>query len=194
VRVHRQANAGLAEARNAGIRLARGRYILPLDCDDAIDARYLEGTVALLEESGADIVGTDMMIFGARQGSWKVDPCAGLKALLAENRMVYCSLYRREAWEAVGGYNPNMTAGYEDWDFWVGCAERGLRFAHLREPLFYYREKEASMLTTARRWDRPLRARLVLNHPRCYSVAELEAAGRILAEQPLPPMKVPSRA
>ena len=49
LRLLEQPNAGLAHARNNGIRAARGRYILPLDADDALDAAFLARTVAVLD-------------------------------------------------------------------------------------------------------------------------------------------------
>lgn len=33
---------GLSSARNAGIEIAKGEWILPLDADDKIGIRYLE--------------------------------------------------------------------------------------------------------------------------------------------------------
>ena len=44
IRLIRQANGGLAAARNAGIAAARGRYILPLDADDRLAPLMLERT------------------------------------------------------------------------------------------------------------------------------------------------------
>ena len=35
-------NGGLSSARNAGIEIAKGEWILPLDADDKIGERYLE--------------------------------------------------------------------------------------------------------------------------------------------------------
>jgi len=188
-------NAGLANARNAGIRAAHGRYLLPLDADDALDPEFLARTVPTLEaDPGLSIVSTDVALFGARTGVWSTDRPFDLAHLVEANGLAYCSLYRREVWERTGGYRANMSAGYEDWDFWVGAAEAGFRCAHHAEPLFLYREKAASMLGDARRHHRALRAQLLLNHPGLLDDAGRAEATRILAEAPLPPAKAATEA
>lgn len=190
LRLIRQENSGLAAARNLGIAAARGRYVLPLDCDDGIDPTYLEKTVGALEAApSAGIAATDTATFGAQETSWCLERPFEPEVLREANVITYCSLYRREVWEVVGGYNPNMSAGYEDWDFWIGCAERGVRAVYVREPLFFYRVKPQSMITSALRRDRELRARIVLNHPTLYEAARQAEAARILAGAPLPPVK-----
>lgn len=190
IRLLRQVNAGLAAARNAGMAASGGRYLLPLDSDDALDPVFLARTVAILEaRSEVAIVGTDALLFGATQGIWVTEPEAPLSRLLGSNRLNYCSLFRREVWESVGGYNPNLTVGYEDWDLWIGAKEQGFEAAHLPEPLFLYRTKAESMLTKAKAWDKVLRARLLLNHPGLFDPATLAEARRLLEERPLPPPK-----
>ena len=185
-RLIRQANSGLAAARNAGVAAARGRYILPLDSDDAIDAPYLERTVALLEREDVDIVATDGVMFGARTDGIALQPHRLWENVHRANCLNYCSLYRREVWDEAGGYNPNMTRGYEDWDFWVGCRAAGHRVGHLAEPVFFYRVKEESMYTAAVRHDKQLRARIALNHPTLYPEPVLAEARALLDREPLP--------
>jgi|GEM_PF-6028891 len=191
IRLIEQENAGLSNARNAGLRVARGRYLLPLDADDALDPTFLARTVEILErEPGVSIVHTDVAIFGARRGIWSTARPFDVTNLANENGLAYASLYRREVWEKVGGYRANMTAGYEDWDFWLSAAAAGLRAQHVPEALMLYREKSgASMLVEARRHDAALRARLMLNHPQLYPGEQLEGATRTLAASPLPAVK-----
>ncbi|BDG07078.1 glycosyltransferase family 2 protein [Anaeromyxobacter paludicola] len=182
----RQENAGLAEARNAGIRMARGRYVLPLDADDAIDATFLEKTVGALEANpDCSVAFVDVVRFGAESGIWKMGPWDE-DTLRRRNVAVCTSLFRREVWETLGGYNPNMVFGYEDYDFWVGCIERGMKAVHVPEPLFFYRVKQSSMVSGAMRNHVPLYCRVILNHPRFFPQAAVDEARRYLEANPLP--------
>jgi glycosyltransferase involved in cell wall biosynthesis len=168
IRLIRQANRGLAPARNAGIEASKGRYLLPLDADDMLAPSFLERTVALLEASPSlAIAYTDHERFGESTAT-VANPEFSAFLVPATNLLNYCSLFRREVWEAVGGYNPNMKLGYEDWDFWVGAVERGYRGARIPEPLLRYRIRSGSMITTAVQHDADLRRQMRANHPRLY--------------------------
>lgn len=166
----RQPNMGLAEARNAGVRATRGRYILPLDADDMLEPEMVERTVQVLSrDPSIAIAYTDLQRFGG--GAELIRAAEFDPSRLPEtNQLNYCSLYRQEVWDAVGGYNPNMTSGYEDWDFWVGAAERGYRARRLPEALFRYRIRGNSMYSTALRHDAELTRQLRLNHPATYRI------------------------
>jgi len=144
-RVIRQTNRGLAAARNVGIAAARGEYVLPLDCDDLIKPTFLERTVGVLEsDPSIGIVGTGVEYFGDREGVWDLPPYA-FPAFLFDNRLVCTCLFRKSDWEAVGGYNRNMSQGMEDWDFWISLVERGRGVVRLPDVLFRYRRHGVTM-------------------------------------------------
>lgn len=110
------------------MRFAKGSYILPLDADDKIAPTFLAQTVALLEANpGIAIAYTDWVYFGAHTTKRAALDYSFERLAKNENLFTCTSLYRKAAWEAVGGYNPNMTRGVEDWDFWIGCGGERLR-------------------------------------------------------------------
>ena len=43
-------NGGLSSARNAGVAISKGEYILPLDSDDFLDSGYLSTLVPVLQK------------------------------------------------------------------------------------------------------------------------------------------------
>lgn len=182
-------NGGLSDARNAGMRAARGRYLLPLDADDKLAPEFLQATVTLLNGNPEIAVAyTDLQCF---EGSTEVIPKGEFgQNLMLENRVAYCALFRREVWETVGGYNANMSAGYEDWDFWVGAVEHGFRGQRIPSNLFLYRVRAQSMITTAMQRHRDLIARIVLNHPRAYDEPSRLRADELLQANPLPAPRV----
>lgn len=196
IRLLEQSNAGLVHALNSGVHAARGRYILPLDADDAITPDFLARTVAILEgDPNTDIVHTDVAIFGAGAGVWCTGRPFDVEHLRQDNGLAYASVYRREVWSLTGGYRATMSAGYEDWDFWLGAAAAGFTARHLAEPLLLYRQKDSgSMLGQARRHDAALRAQMALNHPARLDADSLAAARRTLADHPLPPHRLATTA
>ena len=167
IQLLQQANAGVSAARNAGIAATTGRYVLPLDADDVIAPSMLEKTVVVLDGSpDIAIASTDVYVFveGDLPPQVLSFPPYSRELLLQRLIMFYCSLYRREAWQAVGGYNEGMRAG-EDWDFWIGCAEYGFEAHHIPEPLFGARNKDNGLHVEAVENDLAIRARIVANHP-----------------------------
>lgn len=173
-------NGGLADARNFGIKNSRGKYILPLDADDIIRPERLQKMVSLLKaHPEIAIAYTDMEQFGTAS---KIvhEKEYDFKHLCFQNHLNYCSLYKKEAWEAVGGYNPNMAQGYEDWDFWISFGEKGYYGKRIPEPLFLYRVKDSSMYTKSLEHHDKLVARIILNHPCLYEKEDIATAEKVL--------------
>lgn len=144
VRVIDQEHSGPAAARNLGIEASRGRYILPLDADNRLRGRYpLVGVQALDRDGDIAIVYGDCSLFGERTGVRRPGPF-DLSRLLRGNYIDTCAVFRREVWEASGGYTTAVDR-WEDWDFWLAAAERGFGFHYVREVLFDYRVRADSL-------------------------------------------------
>jgi len=142
-----QPNCGLAAARNAGIRLAKGEFILPLDSDNRVRDAYLSEAVSVLKENpNLDVIYADAEYFGEKNGRWYV-PEFDLLSLIRGNFIDACAVYRKSLWEKVGGYDEHMPSmGLEDWDFWLRVAVHGGAFSHLPEIGFDYRVRSDSMI------------------------------------------------
>ena len=126
-----------AVTRNAGIGKYAADLILCLDADDWIEPTMVEECVnALKAHSEASIVFTDTQCFGTSDERWR--PKFNYGHLIHGNQFSYCSMYKREVWEAVGGYATNVK-GAEDWDFWVRAAGLGYVAVGVDKPLFHYR-------------------------------------------------------
>jgi predicted O-linked N-acetylglucosamine transferase (SPINDLY family)/glycosyltransferase involved in cell wall biosynthesis len=190
IRLIEKQNGGLSDARNAGIRFAQGEYILPLDADDMIDPSFLAKTVALLDQNPAvGIAYTDWVYFGAYRAKRDAIDYDFTRLCTKENLFTCTSLYRKKAWEATGGYNSNMTRGVEDWDFWIGCGEKGFTGQRIAEPLFFYRAKDQSMIHTLQPHLKAMFARIILNHSKLYNPEAVESAQKIFDAANLPPAK-----
>jgi glycosyltransferase involved in cell wall biosynthesis len=146
-----QPNRGVSAARNAGIRLAKGEFILPLDSDNRLREIYLNEGVSLLKSNpGIGVIYADAEYFGERSGRWYVSNF-NLLSLTRMNFIDACALYRKKLWEEVGGYDEHMfLMGLEDWDFWLRVALHGGSFVHLPEIGFDYRVRSDSMVARAR--------------------------------------------
>lgn len=181
-----QANRGQPSARNAALRLARGRFVQLLDADDLIEPEKLGRQVACLDERpDVDVVYGNCRYFPSdrpaerRRSLSGADepwmPClsgAGremVAALLRRNVLpINAALVRRSSMEEVGLFDEAM-ARADDWDFWLRCAIAGKRFLYRDDPgTLALIRLHATSLT---RRDRRLLPSLVRMHERAAAAS-----------------------
>ena len=141
---HYQTNQGVACARNAGIALTKGEFILPLDADDKIAPEYLSSVIqTYLEHPEATIVYTDCICFDENKSwIWKL-PDYSFRRLLDENLITATALFRRSDFEKSEGYDPLILIR-EDWDLWLSILEPRSKVVKIDKPLFFYRQLNIS--------------------------------------------------
>ncbi len=159
VRLLRQANAGVAHARNTAIRACAGEFLAPLDADDVWDVRKIERQMARMLAGGPDVglvycwwvsIAPDGAILD-RSPRWVVEGQA-LQQLIEVNFTGNSSvpLFRRDVVAALGGYDASLHAqgrqGCEDWDLAIRVAERH-HVAVVPHVLVAYRRHPDSMST-----------------------------------------------
>lgn len=156
--IRNEKNAYLAEARNIGIRSAKGRYILPLDADDMLAPNTVEllshvldadrnihvayGNVRFVNEDGVTL--TDYGTGTAGHSGWPMQFTFEYQ-IRQHNLLPYCSMYRREAWEQTGGYRRRCRTA-EDAEFWTRLSSYGFRPRMVTsEDTLIYRNRPGSM-------------------------------------------------
>lgn len=138
VKCIQQKITGLPAGRNEGVSIANGEFIQPLDADDRLAPTSIER--CLNHMADADVVCPGQQEFGLGSHFYhRQDKHLTLNHFLDSNRIHCASLFRRKAWEEIGGYDNSMVLGYEDWDFWVRMVAKGYRIRLINEPLFFYR-------------------------------------------------------
>lgn len=144
----KDANEGLAAARNLGFSTARAGLVMVMDADNAVYPLCLRRLAdALLRDPSADAAYAILEDFGDHRNirsalAWDVD------RLCAANYIDAQAMWRRSSWERLGGYrdDDDHVFGWEDWDLWLRLAQNGGHAVLVPQILGRYRVQTGSMI------------------------------------------------
>lgn len=137
-----QKNTGPAAARNNGITMARGNWIVALDADDMLAENFLANAAQhILNMPETDAISGAYKEFGARESAWALMNYRPQRFLERGNIMA-TTPFKKSLWQAVGGYSSDNAWGGEDWHFWIKCQIHGFVFNTIPIPMVYYRKHE----------------------------------------------------
>ena len=168
IRVIRRGHGGIAHALNAGIAVARGRYIARMDADDIshpsrlqkqvdyldanADCVAIGSAVEVIDEAGGHI-GTRM--FPEHHAEIAHALIHGWSAAIAHPTVVT----RRDALLSIGGYRAHR-APSEDLDLWIRLSRIG-KLANSGEPLLSYRRHSDTVCVREREGQLKMSAEII---------------------------------
>lgn len=157
-------NGGLSSARNAGVSIARGEFILPLDADDKISSYYLQRAMEKMKENPQiKLIYCKAERFGLMKGEWFLEEYS-YRRLLIKN-MIFCSsIFRKSDFDKISGYDELMVGGYEDWEFLLRFLNPDDIVHRLNETHFFYRIKKASAIHNDHRNERDKKLYIYQKH------------------------------
>lgn len=143
IRVIHQDNAGPSAARNRGYAEARAELIAQIDADDLLEPTAIEKWYWFLTSYPEySFVKGYAVGFQAEEYLWD----RGFhthKYFFSANPAQPNGMVRKSVHEAVGGYDESNREGFEDWNFWFRCADKGYWGSTVPEFLDWYRRRES---------------------------------------------------
>jgi glycosyltransferase involved in cell wall biosynthesis len=164
-RILREENRYLGAARNAGIRVARGEFVLFLDDDNILFPQAVSTFVRAMQTSGADISTCfSKLLF---QLTPPAEESAGIihyfplggsldLALFHDSLGDANAMIRREVFDKIGDLVEDYGYACQDWEFFTRALFNQLKLRIIPEPLYWYRASAAGMYRTSNWYDNRL--------------------------------------
>jgi len=150
-------NKGLSSARNTGLEIAKGDYILFLDADDALDSKKTEKSLSFLKKKYGQK--KNIVISNFRMFSYNIHSSTEPYCILDERVFtldmilykwekvftipIHCALFERELFKNFKF--PEELQAKEDWIMWLTIIQDDIHIHFIDEPLALYRTHTESM-------------------------------------------------
>lgn len=154
IKVIHQSNAGLSDARNSGIQIAKGEWLNFLDSDDYLDIDCLQAVYNNIEknpafhifQTGHHLVDEQNQIISTRIP--QVMDGLFLDAISKGNDAPVLSVFiKRDFFNTLGLFDTTLKSA-EDWDMWIRAAKNEGKRKIIYEALVSVRHLQNSMTRT----------------------------------------------
>ena len=153
IKVVHKVNGGISSARNAGLEVAKGEWIMHVDGDDWIEPDMIESLIEAAQVTGADLVFGDFTKYGPSAGYNKLPTWGSDKKKSMSNYLAYTmttiwgSIARRSLYADHSLKSPEGISYCEDFHLIVRLCHFANKIVNVHRPFYHYRYRPTSIMS-----------------------------------------------
>ena len=157
IKVVHKVNGGISSARNAGLEVAKGEWIMHVDGDDWIEPDMIESLIEAAQITGAGMVIGDFVKYGPSAGYNKLPTWSSDKKKSMTNYIAYVmttswgSIAKRSLYADHSLKSPEDISYCEDFHLIVRLCHFAKKVVNVHRPFYHYRYRPTSIMSNMSR-------------------------------------------
>ena len=153
IKVVHKVNGGISSARNAGLEVAKGEWIMHVDGDDWIEPDMIESLIQAAQVTGADLVFGDFTKYGPYAGYFKFPTWSSDKRESISNYIAYMmttiwgSIAKRSLYTDYSLKSPEGIGYCEDFHLIVRLCHFAKKVVNVHRSFYHYRYRPTSIMS-----------------------------------------------